>query len=88
VDFQILGRSFATLLAAQGGSYAEVETMIKHEKSDIHVVYVLGMRDSILAKLDAMCDTIAGGLPEHVERPKEDSVTQEAADTFKEFVDH
>ena len=87
VDFQILRRSFATLFAGNGASYAEVETMMRHEKSDIHLVYVQGQRDSILKILDKMCDSIASGLPEHVDKPKKKPMSKKAAETIRRMID-
>ena len=61
--------------------------MMRHSKSDIHLVYVQGQRESILKILDKMCEAIAGGLPEHVKMPKEESVSEKAAQTTKKFAD-
>jgi integrase len=72
-NFQVLRRSFATLFESFGATYSEVETMMRHSKRDIHLVYVQARRESILQKLDTMCEEIAGNLPEHVEIPVESS---------------
>jgi integrase len=73
VTFQVLRRSFASLLPAYGGDLKAVETILRHSASKSFTLgtYVQPLMEKILQSMDRLADVVAAGLPEHVSVPIE-----------------
>ncbi len=66
VTFQVLRRTFATLLPAYGGDLKAVESVLRHaaSKSFTTGVYIQPMLDRIKEAMDRLANAAADGLPE------------------------
>jgi integrase len=73
VTFQVLRRTFASLLPAYGGDLKAVETVLRHAASKSFTLgtYVQPLKEKILDSMNRLADAVCARLPEHASMPIE-----------------
>jgi integrase len=73
VTFQVLRRTWATHAPNYGAGLKEVEVVLRHSASLNFTTgtYIQGIRERVLAAMDAFANAVCTGLPEHAEIPVE-----------------